>query len=325
MEPPSIPPNERERLAALRSYGILDTQPEASYDDFVHLAAQIMGTPMAMVSLVDEDRQWFKACHGVEPSEAPRKHSFCAHAILGRDALVVPDATADGRFHDNPLVTGEPGIRFYAGCPLVDNGGNALGALCVVDREPRQATPGQVEALAKLARMVMVSLELRRALRRMKDMASLDPLTSIGNRARFVAVLDRVRLDGGPFSILYIDLDGFKAVNDLFGHRRGDEALRAVAASLESSVREGVDEVARLGGDEFAVLLPGADAPAAAAAGERTRVAIAQKMAALGLPVTASVGAATFDGHGVDVEGALAAADRLMYLAKAGGKDRVAA
>jgi GGDEF domain-containing protein len=261
MQPPSIPPNERERLRALRFYEILDTQPEASYDDFVHLAAQIMGTPMAMVSLVDEARQWFKARLGIEASEAPREHSFCGHAILGRDALVVPDARKDDRFHDNPLVSGDPNIRFYAGCPLVDNGGNALGALCVIDSKPRHASAEQVEALSKLARMVTVGLELRRALRRMKSMASLDPLTSIDNRARFVAVLDRIALEGTPFSLLYIDLDGFKAVNDIFGHQRGDEALRAVAASLETSVREGIDEVARLGGDEFAVLLPDATRP----------------------------------------------------------------
>lgn len=157
-----LPDNEIDRLAALYALDILDSAPEQDFDDIVALASNVCGTPMSLVSLVDTDRQWFKARVGTEATETDREVSFCAHAILGRDLLVVPDATKDSRFADNPTVTAGDGIRFYAGAPLVTTDGYALGTLCVIDNEPRSLDVEQLQALRALARQVTSQMELRR-------------------------------------------------------------------------------------------------------------------------------------------------------------------
>jgi anti-sigma regulatory factor (Ser/Thr protein kinase) len=156
--------SEPERLAALHRYRILDTNPERAFDDLALLASQICGTPMALITLIDENRQWFKSRVGVSVGETPRRISFCARTIEQPDLLVIPDALADRRFSDNPLVLGDPHIRFYAGAPLITPDGHAIGTLCVADRVPRHLTADQVEALLALKRQVEMQLELRRNL-----------------------------------------------------------------------------------------------------------------------------------------------------------------
>lgn len=157
-----LPKNETDRMQALLQYKILDTPPEVEFDNLVSLASYISGTPVAMISLVDSHRQWFKAKVGVTVTETARDVAFCAHAICQNDIFVVPDALADDRFASNPLVTGDPHIRFYAGAPLVTPGGHAVGTLCVVDHAPRQLNPSQLEALRALGCAVVAQFELRR-------------------------------------------------------------------------------------------------------------------------------------------------------------------
>ena len=157
-----VPANEQERVQALRATGVLDSAPERSYDQLAELAASICGTPIAVVSLIDSDRQWFKSKVGLSITETSRDVAFCAHAIVHGDLLVVRDAATDQRFADNPLVTSDPHIRFYAGAPLITPDGHALGTLCVIDKVPRELRPDQKQALRVLARHVMTQLELRR-------------------------------------------------------------------------------------------------------------------------------------------------------------------
>ena len=167
---PANPPDEDARLAELRSCNILDTLAEKEYDDLTRLAARICGTPTALISLVDRDRQWFKSRVGLDATETPRDWAFCAHAIHDQEPLIVPDALEDERFRDNPLVTAAPNIRFYAGTPLRTGAGHALGTLCVIDYERRQFTAGQKEDLEILGRQVAALLDLRRKTRRLAEL-----------------------------------------------------------------------------------------------------------------------------------------------------------
>lgn len=164
------PPNETARLGALQALAILDTPPEQAYEDAVLLAAQLCETPIALISLIDHDRQWFKARVGLNVAETPRDHAFCAHAILEpRDVLLVTDASKDRRFCQNPLVTGNPGIRFYAGVPLFTPDGHPVGTLCVIDAQPRTLTQQQQAALASLARLVEQQFSLRKKAKELND------------------------------------------------------------------------------------------------------------------------------------------------------------
>ena len=162
MRTPPLPVNEAERLKKLERYQILDTPSEQAFDDLTALAAHICGTPIALVSLIDDRRQWFKSTFGIKATETPREIAFCAHAILHpHQPLIVPNALEDERFVNHPLVASEPNIRFYLGSPLVTPEGHALGTLCAIDRVPREISPQQVEALQILSRQVMAQLELR--------------------------------------------------------------------------------------------------------------------------------------------------------------------
>lgn len=164
-----LPLNEAERLRRLRRIEILDTPPDPRFDRIARLAAATLECPIALVSFVDHARQWFKACVGLDATETPREHAFCAHAIVGEGLMIIPDAAADARFADNPLVTGEPGVRFYAGVPLRDADGLAVGTLCVLDRTPRSLGPAGRRALEDLARIAFDAIEHHERGRSLED------------------------------------------------------------------------------------------------------------------------------------------------------------
>ena len=164
-----VPKDEPERLADLQAYKVLDTPAESAFDNLTSLAALICDTPIALISLVDSHRQWFKSKVGVEVSETPRDVSFCAHAIMKPDIFVIRDAHKDPRFASSPLVTDSPKIRFYAGAPIVSPENHILGTLCVIDHVPRKLTPEQTEALQALSRQIMIQLQMRRKMLELQE------------------------------------------------------------------------------------------------------------------------------------------------------------
>jgi len=248
---PAIPANESSRIDTLRSFNILDTSPEERFDRLTRLAKHLFNVPIALVSLVDTNRQWFKSCVGLSASETPRDISFCGHAILGDEIFMVPDTLTDERFHNNPLVTGGPGIRFYAGCPLAVQNGSKLGTLCLIDIKPRILNEGECNLLQDLARMVEQEIAA-------VQMATIDELTMLSNRRGFEALAehalkacDRMKK---PATLLFFDLNDFKKINDTYGHMEGDSALVTFAGLLQKAFRD-CDVIGRLGGDEFVALL----------------------------------------------------------------------
>ncbi|MDH3280309.1 MAG: sensor domain-containing diguanylate cyclase [Gammaproteobacteria bacterium] len=251
MKQPDTPQDEQARLETLRSLNILDTPPEERFDRLTRMAKRLFGVPIALVSLVDENRQWFKSCFGLSASETSRDISFCGHAILGNDPFIIRDTIVDERFADNPLVLNDPHIRFYAGCPLSAPNGRKLGTLCIIDRQPRSFGKEDLEALKDLASMVERELAA-------VQLATLDELTAISNRRGFLMLAQHslhlcVRQKMSAY-LVFMDLDKFKPINDTFGHAEGDRALTVFAEHMKVACRES-DIFARLGGDEFSVLL----------------------------------------------------------------------
>ena len=316
---PSKPNNEALRIQTLRELNVLDTSPEERFDRLTRLAKRLFNVPIALVSLVDADRQWFKSCVGLDVSETSRDISFCGHAILGDQILTVPDAGLDERFHDNPLVVGAPGIRFYAGCPLTVSNGSKLGTLCLIDIKPRDLDDEDRALLRDLARMAEQELAA-------VQMASMDELTLLSNRRGFEALARHAlgvckRLEK-PATLLFFDLNDFKQINDTSGHAEGDGALKTFADVLRIAFRES-DVIGRLGGDEFVALLTAADHIETSAIMARLREILDERNATLkrGYDIRFSVGQIEYDAERhPDIEALLADADKAMYLHKQASK-----
>jgi len=316
---PSKPNNEALRIQTLRELNVLDTSPEERFDRLTRLAKRLFNVPIALVSLVDADRQWFKSCVGLDVSETSRDISFCGHAILGDQILTVPDAGLDERFHDNPLVVGAPGIRFYAGCPLTVTNGSKLGTLCLIDIKPRDLDDEDRALLRDLARMAEQELAA-------VQMASMDELTLLSNRRGFEALARHAlgvckRLEK-PATLLFFDLNDFKQINDTYGHAEGDGALKTFADVLRIAFRES-DVIGRLGGDEFVALLTAADHIETSAIMARLREILDERNATLkrGYDIRFSVGQIEYDAERhPDIEALLADADKAMYLHKQASK-----
>lgn len=320
MDDPAKLFDEAGRLAALQRYDILDTDPEGPFDKITALVRTILGVPMAAVSLVDANRQWFKARQGLDACETPRDVSFCAHAIRASETMVIVDARADPRFQDNPLVTGSPFVAAYAGAPLRTPDGYNIGALCAIDTQPRAFDPSQIAILGQLASLVMDSIELR-------QIADRDHLTGALTRRALIAEMDREIERHARYhrsaSLMLIDIDHFKAINDSHGHPVGDEVLKAIAACCEAQMRPS-DFFGRIGGEEFAILLPETDADDAMLVAERLRGSVRALVIDVlkGAAVTASFGIAALTPDCVSSERWLARADEGLYSAKRTGRDR---
>lgn len=250
MKAPNIPDDEALRLRSLKSLALLDTLPEERFDRLTRIAQRLFDVPIALVSLVDENRQWFKSCRGIDIRETSRDISFCGHAILGDEMLVIPDTLKDERFADNPLVIEEPKIRFYAGHPLTLPGLGRMGTLCIIDRKPRKLSASDLDAFKDLAAMAereFAAIQL----------ATQDELTEISNRRGFVVLAKQsLRLcsrNHTSATLVFLDLNHFKSINDELGHAEGDHALLVFASEMKNSFRSS-DIFARMGGDEFVVL-----------------------------------------------------------------------
>ena len=315
MKAPETPKDEKTRLESLHALNILDSSPEERFDRLTRLAKRIFGVPIALVTMVDSDRQWFKSVIGLDLRETPRDISFCGHAILGDEIFTVPDASLDTRFHDNPLVVGDPHIRFYAGHPLRVANGSKLGTLCLIDRQPRILSEEDETLLRDLAKMAEQEIAAI-------QMATTDELTMLPNRRGFQSLarhaLNLCRRFGKPASMFFFDLDDFKAINDQFGHAEGDRALENFAAVLERVFRES-DVVGRIGGDEFVVFMFGANELESARALSRLGAAV-QKLNAIGkrgYDLAYSVGSVAFDPERhATIEHLMREADAHMYTHK---------
>lgn len=259
MVAPFLPVEEARRVRTLHALSILDTPPEDHFDRLTRLARRLFDVPVALVSLVDENRLWYKAQDGWGDGGPPNDWPLHAAALQNEDLMVVPDTAADERFSANPLVLGDPKIRFYAGCSLKGPDGRHLGTLCVIDRQPRELRDDDANLLTDLAGLVENELWA-------VQLATMDPLTGLANRRGFdtiamhtLALCDRVEC---PATLLLFDLDRLKEINDAQGHAAGDRMLRDFADQLLVSFRNS-DVVARLGGDEFCVLLSSTEEEAA--------------------------------------------------------------
>lgn len=346
---------ERARLDALSRYDILDTPAERGFDDLVQLARQICAAPVALVSLVDRDRVWFKARAGLARPDMPRAGAFCASAIEFPGRLMrVRDAAAEARFARNPLVAGEPGLRSYLGAPIVGRDGYALGTLCVLDARVRDFTDLQEASLRALARQAQSLLELRLGHRELaqarrahkaaarelatfqREMVSAnvrllrearqDTLSGLPNRRALEDL--RERFGNGEFdacerfAMVVLDIDRFKRINDGHGHAVGDQVIRQLGQAIRDCVR-GQDLAGRYGGEEFAVFLPGADLDGARRMAERLR----ERIAAIVQPCafTVSIGVAAGCPRSDSLEAVMDAADQALYRAKREGRDRIVA
>ena len=310
------------RVAALRRLDVLDTAVEEPFEKIVTLVRTVLAVPVATVTLVDRDRQWFKARRGMEQSETPRAVSFCTHTIQQRDPLIIENALDDPRFAESPLVVGPPYVRSYAGIPLRTPEGYNVGALCAMDTRPRRFSPADIAILSNFANIVCDELELRL-------IAQVDHLTGALTRRGFVdqaqREMERTLRYGRASSLIMIDVDHFKRVNDTYGHSIGDQVLKQIASLAETTLRP-CDLFGRLGGEEFALLMPETSGAAALVVAERLRNTIAEHPMTLHgggtIHVTASFGVAELSASFNTLTAWLERADTMLYAAKSGGRNR---
>ncbi|WP_425407336.1 sensor domain-containing diguanylate cyclase [Hwanghaeella sp.] len=315
--------DEAARIRALHRYDVLDTEKEKPFEKIVGLVQQILNVPICAVSLVDTERQWFKAQRGLSVCETTRDISFCTHAIRDYQPFLVRDAKSDQRFSDNPLVVGPPNIGSYAGVPLTTPEGYNVGTLCAIDTEPREFPENEVEILKNFASLVVDELELRMT-------ASTDALTGAMTRRAWTELAEdetkRSRAQQQDLTVALLDIDHFKAVNDTYGHPTGDRVIQAVTDICADALRPG-QRIGRIGGEEFAILLPECGLVPSLRIAETCRSRIENMVIAdergTPLSVTCSFGVAGLNGDVDSLATLMQRADYALYTAKANGRNRV--
>lgn len=313
--------DEEGRLRALTRLGLLDSAPEAPFETIVELVCQVLQVPICAVSLVDRDRQWFKAYRGLGVCETARDISFCTHTIQQSKPLIVEDAASVPMFANNPLVTGDPFIRSYAGAHLITKDGFAIGTLCVIDTQPRRFSASDITILTKFASLVIDDIEMR-------EIAASDALTGMLSRRAWLNCAEhevhRARRFDSALALLMLDIDNFKQVNDRFGHPVGDQVIKAVAHVTEAEMRKS-DWIGRFGGEEFVAALPGSNILDASLIAERLRTTIAaMRLPCLGdYPCTVSIGVAALEPGETGPGPALERADKALLRAKKLGRNQV--
>jgi diguanylate cyclase (GGDEF)-like protein len=317
----TVAPHEAERLEALDRLEILDSPHEEAFDRIARLIKNIFGVSIAIVSMIDGHRQWYKAWSGLRSNELKRRDTFCQQVLTSGQLLVVPDTRQDPSFADHPAVTGEPHVRFYAAAPLNTSKGHTVGTVCAIDTQPRIFSERDMSILSDLAGLAMDELELRRR-------AAYDGLTGVPTRLRFleqgVREVALAQRHGHPLTGAILDIDRFKSVNDTYGHPVGDKVLAAVAQACRDVLRP-TDLIGRTGGEEFGFLFPYTNLRAGLVAVERLRNAIEAQSIDIGrrrIRVTASIGVAALGPHLPDLDALMATADAALYRAKAAGRNR---
>lgn len=343
MQSAPIPENDVERLKSLAQMTLLSTPRESDLDRITRTAQKFFGTEIALISLVDETRQWFKSRIGLNVLETTRDISFCGHAIDGNETFVVADAKLDERFADNPLVVDGLKIRFYAGQPIINRDGYKIGTLCVISAKPRVLTAEQKSTLEDLGRLVEVVLENRQMNATQLDLiqqlditirdSMIDSLSGLWNRKGFDAIalkeIERCHQEKKMITFFLIDVDNFKSINDVYGHPVGDLVIKKMSDVLIGNTRS-TDNVFRMGGEEFLVVCPHTDQEAPQRIGSNLITAIEREGSVLAdktlVPFRASIGIATAKPSGSDT-GRLCSvlckhADSALYQAKNSGKNR---
>ena len=333
-----LPPDEDRRLASVHRLQILDTPAEERFDRLARLAKHVFRTAHSRITLMDQDRQWFKSVCGQEAREIPRDISICGYTLLEGSTLIIPDCSADPRVMDNPSLRGLAGINFYAGGPLHSNDGYTVGTLCVLDGRARQLNDEDVAALEDLAacaeseiQLLHISrseIEIRGEMDQLRRKASVDALTKTWNRGAILEILakeqERARQANEPLAVALLDIDHFKSVNDTYGHDVGDQVLQEFTDRIRSGLRGG-EAFGRFGGEEFLIVIPRCNPSQSAAYGEHVLQVVRSlpmKTAKGELPVTASMGIAIWRGNFEHADALIKRADKALYQSKRNGRNR---
>ena len=332
--------NDQKRVESLRKLQLLDTPIEDRFERITRVACRSLDMPIVAFTLVDETRQTFKSVQGLAGNDVPRSLSMCGHVIAGEGIMVVPDTHLDLRFADNPFLNTDPGICFYAGCPVRAPDGEKIGTLCALDMRPRELSDEQVECLQDMASLVetelrasmlsKVQMELLEELDAAQRSALIDPLTHLWNRNGMAELLkrewDHAIKDKAALTIVMADIDHFKHVNDTYGHQIGDEILKQVGQRLLAKLRS-EDIVGRMGGEEFLMVLPKCRIKNVLPTVDRIRTFfedIPLSTSVGDVAITLSLGTVSARPNpSLSMEEFIKLADQALYAAKRAGRNRV--